>query len=252
MATGARWHAPAVLGVVILFGVALLVAVTVALYPTARQAPGAAPGHGGGPSPSPASTALLVDDQGCLVDFDRDLDQHMLCTHDLGPVWGYDRGPLTSPPGGLLCVSRSSVLGQVVPHPFPRFLDDGRRQVQEWVRVYPTEAVAAAAYAQMLASPACGAESGAVATRVDGMVTPLDARAAQGFEVSEGPVNSDVMVILVGSAVIQTSVTPLRDAPHDPDVVQLVAQVAVTRYLKAPPASASPATTTAPTIPSSP
>ena len=38
------------------------------------------------------------------------------------------------------------------------------------------------------------------------------------------------MVLLVDDAVIQVAVTPVLGVPHDPDVLQLVALTAVTRY----------------------
>jgi hypothetical protein len=224
-----------VLGVLVLGGTALVVALTLALYPTA--APAAAPPRGSSPAPTPVPTRILVDDRGCQVDLSPALDQRLLCQHDLGPVWAYDHGLVAGPPT-VLCLDRASVFGQVVPDPFPRFLDDGRRQVTEWLKVFPTAAAATVGYRQLTSSPACGADSGAVATPVAALVPPLGATSAQGFEVSRGPVLSDMMVIQAADALIQVSVTPLRSAPHDPDVVQLVAQVAVTRYLQ-PPAAAS-------------
>ena len=39
------------------------------------------------------------------------------------------------------------------------------------------------------------------------------------------------MLVLVDDAVIQVAVTPLTHVPHDPDVLQLVALTAVSRYL---------------------
>lgn len=234
MATGpgrsrAPWRGP--LGVVaaIVLGTVLVTLVTLAFYPA--PAPSA-----GGPTADPTHVVppppqLLLDGQGCLVDFDRVLDDRMLCAHDLGPVWGYDTGGPAGYQARVLCSNGTQVFGDPVPHPAPRYLDDGRRRAQEWLKVYPTAAEARRAFDGLVDAKPCGADRGLVAAPVLGPVTPLGAQASLAFSLTDSTASSDVMLVLVDDAVIQVAVTPLTHVPHDPDVLQLVALTAVSRYL---------------------
>jgi hypothetical protein len=215
--------------VAILLGTVLLTVVTLAVYPapaTSAGGPSADPTHSVPPPPQ-----LLVDGEGCLVDFDKALDKRMICAHDLGPVWGYDTGGPAGYLARVLCSNGTQVFGEAVPHPAPRYLDDGRRRAQEWLKVYPDAAKARVAFDAFTAARPCGAATGAVATPLVGPVTPLGAQASQAFTVSDGTAESDLMVLLVDDAVLQVAVTPLTNVPHDPDVLQLVALTAVSRYL---------------------
>jgi len=96
--------------------------------------------------------------------------------------------------------------------------------------VYPTPALAQVAYNHLLLAPACSAGLGGVATPFSGPVTPVGAQASQAYSLVDSTATSDLMVLLVDDAVVQVSVTPLTNVAHDPDVLQLVALTAVTRY----------------------
>ena len=52
--------------------------------------------------------------------------------------------------------------------PAPRYLDDGRRRAQEWLKVYAGPAQARSAYGALLNAKPCGAGDGAVAIPVEG------------------------------------------------------------------------------------
>jgi hypothetical protein len=207
----------------------LLTLVTLSLYP-------AAPSSAGGPTADPTHVVpptpqLLVDEDGCLVDFDRALAHRMICGHDLGPVWSYDTTVPAAEQARVLCINGTQVFGDAVPSPAPRYLDDGRRRAQEWLRVYPTASQARAAFDQLLAAKPCGLVPGAVASPVMGLTTPVGADAAQAFSVVDAYGVCDVMLLLVDDAVVQVSVAPMvTGLEHDPDVLQLVALTAVARY----------------------
>jgi hypothetical protein len=146
-------------------------------------------------------------------------------------VWAYDPGGLPANRARVLCSDGSQVFGDEVPRPAPRYLDDGRRRAQEWLKMFPTPALARVAYDHLLLAPACNADLGAVATPFSGPVTPVGAQASQTYSLVDRTATSDLMVLLVDDAVVQVSVTPLTNVPHDPDVLQLVALTAVARYL---------------------
>jgi hypothetical protein len=214
---------------VIVLGTVLLTLVTLAASP-------APPTSAGGPTADPTHVVppppqLLLDGQACLVDFDRALDDRMICAHDLGPVWGYDTGGPAGYQARVLCSNGTQVFGDPVPHPAPRYLDDGRRRAQEWLKVFPSAAQARTAFDALVDAKPCGADRGAVAVPLTGPVIPLGAQAAMAYSLDDATASSDVMLLLVDDAVIQVAVTPLTNVPHDPDVLQLVALTAVARYL---------------------
>ena len=224
----AAWRGPAGVVALVVLGTVLVTLATLAFYPA--PAPSAS-----GPTTEPTHVApsmgpILVDAQGCLVDFDLALDDRMICTHDLGPVWRYDDGGPAAGRVRALCAGGFQPFGDGVPHPMPRYLDDGRRRVQEWLKVYDSPAQARSAFDHLLVAPACANGLGPQATSLTGPVTPLGAQAAQAFTMTDSTGSSDLMLLLVDDAVVQVSVTPLTGVEHDPDVLQLVALTAVARY----------------------
>ncbi len=94
---GLLWLLAAVAG-----GTAVVVAVTVALYPSDRPVSAAVPS-----SPAPAATASVqpsasatsagTDAHGCPVALTAALDDHLLCPSDLGASWKLDAGTVARP-----------------------------------------------------------------------------------------------------------------------------------------------------------
>lgn len=212
----------------IVLGTVLVTLVTLDVVPapqTSADGPTADPTH-----VVPSAAPILVDGQGCLVALDPALDDRLLCTHDLGPVWRYDDGGPAAGRARALCAGHLQPFDDGVPHPMPRYLDDGRRRVQEWLKVFASPAQARSAFDRLIVSPACENGQAPHVDPLTGPVIPLGAQEAAAFTYTDNLWSSDLMVLLVDDAVIQVAVTPLDGVPHDPDVLQLVALTAVARY----------------------
>ena len=87
-------------------GTAVVVAVTVALYPSDRPVAAAVPSSSAPVAtsvptasvlPSASATSAGTDAQGCPVAFSTALDDHLLCPPDLGASWKRDAGTVVRP-----------------------------------------------------------------------------------------------------------------------------------------------------------
>ena len=174
----------------------------------------------------PSAAPILVDGEGRLVALDPALDDRMICTHDLGPVWRYDDA---GPPGRYgPGAGHLQPFGDGVPRPMPRYLDDGRRRVRVAEGV---QQPGSGTFGVRPADGRAGLENGQgpQADAVTGPVTPAGCPGCRGVRYRRQVVQRP------DAAARRRRGDPGRGhavggVPHDPDVLQLVALTAVARY----------------------